>query len=233
MNRLLSSIGLGCLAIAFSAPAQNLPDGPGKEAFTKVCAECHGLDLATNQRLTKAAWTTTVDSMAAKGATATKEDFEAIVNYLAKNFGAAEGVAQASAGAEKMPEGPGKQIILRECTACHLPDHFTKFQHTNEEWQAIIVRMGTRVRSATRQELDTVQKYFATNFPKVEDTAKLNVNKATAQEIESKLSLTPQEAEAVIRYRARHGAFREWGEMLAIYGVDGRKIEAVKDRISF
>jgi competence ComEA-like helix-hairpin-helix protein len=222
-----------CIA-ALSAQAQKLPDGPGKEVFEKVCAECHGLDLATGQKLTKAAWTTTVDSMAAKGAAATKEELEAIVNYLSKNFGPGEDpVASAVAAAKAMPEGAGKQIILRECTACHLPDHFTKYRHSNEEWQAIVVRMGTRVRAATKEELETVQKYLATNFPKVEDATKLNVNKATAKEIEGRLSLTSSEAEAIVQYRERHGTFREWGEMLAIYGVDGRKIEALKDRISF
>lgn len=181
--------------------------------------------------------------MVERGANASKEEIEAIVNYLAKNFGAEpvakapaateDPVAKAQAGAALMPEGAGKQIILRECTACHLPDHFVRYQHTNEEWQAIVVRMGQRVRSATKDELDLVQKYLATNFPKVQDAARLNVNKATAKDIETRLSLTPEEAEAVIQYRQRHGEFRDWGDLLAIYGVDGRKVQAAKDRMSF
>ena len=135
--------------------------------------------------------------------------------------------------AQEMPEGQGKQIILRECTACHLPDHFTKYQHTPEEWQAIVIRMGARVKSASKDELDIVTKYLSTNYPKVEVAGKLNVNKAKAAEIQTQLSLTPEEADAIVKYRERHGDFREWGELLAIYGVDGRKIEAAKDRMSF
>jgi competence protein ComEA len=135
--------------------------------------------------------------------------------------------------ASVLPEGPGKQIILRECTACHMPDHFTKYRHSNEEWQAIVIRMGQRVRSATKEELDTVQKYFAANYPKVDDASKLNINKAMAEEMVARLGLTLEEARAVVDYRGRHGTFREWGELLAIYGVDGRKIEAAKDRMSF
>lgn len=137
------------------------------------------------------------------------------------------------AAAQELPDGAGKQIILRECTACHMPDHFTKYRHTNEEWQAIVVRMGQRVRSATKEELDTVQKYLATNYPKLEESGKVNMNKSTAQQIEEQLSLTAEEAAAIVDYRRRHGEFREWGELLAIYGVDGRKIEAAKDRMSF
>jgi competence protein ComEA len=132
-----------------------------------------------------------------------------------------------------MPDGPGKQIILRECTACHLPDHFTKYRHSNEEWQAIVIRMGQRVRSATKDELDTVQKYLFTNFPKVDDASKLNVNKATPDDLVARFGWTTDEAKAVIDYRQRHGTFREWGELLAIYGIDGRKVEAAKDKMSF
>jgi len=218
--------------MAAAAYAQSLPAGPAKDVFVRVCSECHGVDLATNQKLSKDAWQLKVDAMAAKGASASKEEFAAIVNYLATNFGAEQ--SSASAGPPRvMPEGPGKQVILRECTACHLPDHFTRFQHTPEEWQAIVVRMGTRVRSATREELDQVQKYFATNYPKVDVAGKLNINKATAQEIQTQLGLTAAEAAAVVQYRQQHGTFREWGELLAIYGVDGLKIEAAKDRMSF
>jgi competence ComEA-like helix-hairpin-helix protein len=135
--------------------------------------------------------------------------------------------------ASVLPEGAGKQIILRECTACHQPDHFTKYRHTSEEWQAIVIRMGQRVRSATKEELDSVQKYLAANYPKVDDASKLNINKATADEIATRLGLTLDEAKAVVEYRERHGTFREWGELLAIYGVDGHKIEAAKDKMSF
>src|SRR5258708_11752849 len=216
--------------MAVAAHAQYLPDSAGKDVFVRVCSECHGVDLATVQKLSRDAWKLKVDAMAAKGASASKAEFDAIVTYLASNFGAEP--ATASTG-RVMPDGPGKQIILRECTACHLPDHFVKYQHTNEEWQAIVVRMGQRVRSATKEELDVVQKYLATNFPKVEQAGKLNVNKAAVADIAAQLSLTQAEAEAIVQYRRQHGEFREWGELLAIYGVDGRRIEAVKDRMSF
>ncbi|HEY7392065.1 MAG TPA: helix-hairpin-helix domain-containing protein [Bryobacteraceae bacterium] len=134
---------------------------------------------------------------------------------------------------QTLPDGAGREIILRECTACHQPDHFTKYRHTPEEWQAIVIRMSQRVHSITKEEIDTVQKFFVTNYPKLDDNTKLNVNKATAEEISGRLDLTLDEAKAVVDYRQRHGTFREWGELLAIYGVDGRKIEAAKDRMSF
>lgn len=215
--------------------AQTLPDGPGKDLFANVCSTCHGVEIATSQKKTRAGWQSTVDSMVAKGAEANPEQVAAIVNYLSQNFGSPDAIPATSStvSAAVLPDGPGKQIILRECTACHLPDHFTKYRHTNDEWQAIVIRMGQRVRSATKEELDSVQKYLFTNFPKTEEAGKLNVNKANAQEIAAGLGLTSDEAKALVEYRQQHGTFREWGELLAIYGVDGRKIEAAKDRMSF
>lgn len=226
------SVVLASAVFVLSAAAQKLPDGAGKDAFTGVCSGCHALDLATSQKKPRAGWQTTVDSMVSKGATASKEQLDAIVDYLAAHFGP-DDAASLNAAAAVMPEGPGKQIILRECTACHLPDHFVKYRHSNEEWQAIVIRMAPRTRSITKEEAETVQKYLAMNFPKVEDSTKLNVNKATADDMVARLGLTPEEAKAIIDYRQRHGTFREWGELLAIYGVDGRKIDAVKDRMSF
>jgi competence ComEA-like helix-hairpin-helix protein len=220
------------LALAASGWAQGLPDGAGKELVNRVCTECHGVDRILNLKLNREAWKTTVDRMAAQGANATKEEFEAILTYLAKNLGA-EADAPKAVTEKDLPEGPGKVVILRECTACHAPDHFTKYHHSPEEWQVIVTRMGQRVRSATTAELNAVQQYLSVNFPKTEDSTRLNMNKATAKDIQDRLGLTPKEAQAIVQYRNEHGDFREWGEMLVVYGVDGRKIKAVKDLMSF
>jgi competence ComEA-like helix-hairpin-helix protein len=139
--------------------------------------------------------------------------------------------------AQTMPDGPGKEFILSQCTACHQPDHFTKYHHTPEEWQTIITRMGTRLRGdATKKDLDTVTQYFVTNYPKVdkpEEAGKVNMNKATAKEIEAGLDLTVAEADAIVRYRETHGEFKEWRDMLIIYGVNGKRIRDRQDRMAF
>jgi len=59
------------------------------------------------------------------------------------------------------------------------------------------------------------------------------MNKATSKEMETRLGLTEKEAEAIVSYRERHGDFHAPGDLYVIYGVDGTKIEAAKDRISF
>jgi competence protein ComEA len=135
--------------------------------------------------------------------------------------------------AADLPDGPGKEILLRACTNCHKAEELAAYRHTKQEYQAIVYRMGDRGARATTEELDIVAAYLFKNFPKTEETGKINVNKASSREIESVLGLTSSEAEAIVKYREGHGEFRVWGDLLVIYGVDGRKIEAAKDRITF
>jgi competence protein ComEA len=71
------------------------------------------------------------------------------------------------------------------------------------------------------------------NFGKVEDTTKVNMNKAKAEEMVENIGLTAEEAAAVVTYRDKHGNFREWGDLLVIYGVDGQKVEAARDKMTF
>ncbi len=57
-----------------------------KKDFETVCTQCHELDRITARRATHDVWNTVVTRMESEGATATREQFEAIVEYLARNF---------------------------------------------------------------------------------------------------------------------------------------------------
>jgi competence protein ComEA len=143
------------------------------------------------------------------------------------------GMLSAPARADDLPDGKGKDLILRACVGCHKAEELTVYRFTKDEYQTIVYRMGDRGAQATRAELDVIAEYMFEHFPKVEDSTKINVNKATAREIADGLALTQDEAEAVVKYRERHGDFHAWGDLLIIYGVDGKKIAAAKDKISF
>jgi competence ComEA-like helix-hairpin-helix protein len=146
---------------------------------------------------------------------------------------AALGLFSPPGNAADLPDGKGKELIQRACIGCHKADELAVYRFTRDEYVTIVYRMGDRGAQATRPELDVIAAYLFENFPKVEDTTKLNVNKATAEQIATVLVLTSEEAEAVVKYRERHGDFHAWGDLLIIYGVDGKKIAAAKDKISF
>jgi hypothetical protein len=71
------------------------PDGPGKEVFIRVCTRCHEAANTTKLRLTRRQWQGKVYAQADRGAEASGEELDQIVDYLARNFG-----AEKSAGAK-------------------------------------------------------------------------------------------------------------------------------------
>lgn len=155
------------------------------------------------------------------------------MNKFAAYLIAALSLFSLRARADDLPDGKGKELILRACVGCHKAEELAVYRFTNDEYHTIVARMGDRGAQATKAELDVIADYLFQNFPKVEDATKINVNKATAQQIAAGLGLTGEEAEAVVNYRERHGDYHAWGDLLIIYGVDGKKIAAAKDKISF
>jgi competence ComEA-like helix-hairpin-helix protein len=155
------------------------------------------------------------------------------LNTLTAGLIICAGLFSAYAQADDLPEGKGKDLILRACIGCHKAGELAVYRFAKDEYHTIAYRMGDRGAQATRAELDVIADYLFENFPKVEDATKINVNKATAEQIAAGLALTKEEADAVVKYRERHGDYHAWGDLLIIYGVDGKKIAAAKDRISF
>jgi len=75
------------LAGASTASAQaTLPEGPGKEQQVKICGQCHEPQRAASIRLTRDGWEATIGDMIARGAKGSDEDFQAILDYLSKNY---------------------------------------------------------------------------------------------------------------------------------------------------
>src|ERR1035437_7442962 len=96
---------LAIIAAAVSLPslAQSLPEGPGKEVLGQVCTECHDLERVTSQHRSSAGWQATIDRMMTMGASAKADEVNAIVDYLAKNFGETPAPPVAAAAALPMP----------------------------------------------------------------------------------------------------------------------------------
>jgi len=76
-----------CLAADDDGNAPLLPDGPGKEVVAKVCVECHSVDRMRSLRISKDEWWEKVADMVDRGAKLTDPETEAVVSYMAQNFG--------------------------------------------------------------------------------------------------------------------------------------------------
>jgi competence ComEA-like helix-hairpin-helix protein len=172
--------------------------------------------------------------------------------FLAVGLGSAS--AQTTPSAAAMPDGAGKPIVQRACSACHAVTVVTSKHASQKEWDQVVNQMVSRGADLTDDEIDTVIEYLAKNYgpldqkatpstdaapssdtaaPPAADTTPVNVNKASAQELESSLGLEKSEAEALVKYREQNGNFKTWHDVAAVPGISAAKVEGLQKRITF
>ncbi len=86
-SKFVLAVGLiAFLSIAVPGFSQVLPEGEGKEQFQRVCSGCHGVDVVTKMRYSKADWAGVVNDMVSRGAQGKKSELDAVVDYLGAHF---------------------------------------------------------------------------------------------------------------------------------------------------
>jgi glucose dehydrogenase/cytochrome c5 len=68
--------------------SSKLPDGKGKAIVQRMCGTCHPIDIVTSERHDRAAWSSVVQTMVARGATGTSGQIQQVIDYLTTHFGA-------------------------------------------------------------------------------------------------------------------------------------------------
>ncbi len=131
-----------------------------------------------------------------------------------------------------LPEGPGKEETRKLCSQCHELEKSFSLNQDRAGWQRTVDKMAAFGMKGTEKEISAVLEYLVRNFP-AEDVPRINVNKATAIELESGLSLKRSQAAAIIQYRTKNGNFKTIEDLKKVPGVDIAKIEAKKDRLIF
>jgi len=99
-------------------------------------------------------------------------------------------------------------------------------------WAATLRKMSALGATGTDEEFRLVLGYVATHFP-AQELPPINVNTATAIELESGLTLRRSQAAAIIAYRAEHGKFTSLEDLKKVPGLDPAIIQAKKDRVTF
>ena len=133
----------------------------------------------------------------------------------------------------KMPDGPGKETTQRVCGSCHGAELVIGRQESRETWGAVVDDMIQRGATGTQEEFYDVVDYLATNFSPSSPVVKINVNKATAKDLETALRLTDKQAAAIVQQRKDKGDFKSVEDLAKVPGVDTKKIEANKNRLAF
>jgi hypothetical protein len=92
-------------AQAPSAPGKPLPPGPMQAKVKAACTSCHNTSRITEQHLTRQQWSVQLQKMEGLGAIVSDSDRDAMLNYLAKNFGPAKGAKPAASATKKSGSG--------------------------------------------------------------------------------------------------------------------------------
>jgi competence protein ComEA len=136
-----------CLVFASIAilTAQQWPEGPGKEITIQLCVNCHSADIVQAHRMTRDEWTSTIQKMIMQGAEGTPEQFNAVLDYLTKNFG---------------PAAP--HVKINEATAADLLNGLS----LSEKEAAALVKYRTA--NGPFKTLDDLKKVPDLDFKKIE-----------------------------------------------------------------
>jgi competence protein ComEA len=128
----------------------------------------------------------------------------------------------------ELPAGEGKDTLIRVCSKCHSPDNVIANGQAREGWENTITKMAGFGAVGTDDEFTAILDYLVKNFP-----AAINVNKATAAQLESGLGLSTAEAEGVIQYREKNGDFKTIDDLKKVPDLDAEKLDAKKARLAF
>ena len=134
------------------------------------------------------------------------------------------------AGAQVLPDGPGKAELQKVCGACHQAERSAAVRLTREGWEGVIANMITRGAKGTDEEFGAILDYLAKHFLG-EAARPLNINRATNIELEMVGGLTRTEAAAVLKWLDSVGVCKSLDELKKVPGLDYKKIEARKDYV--
>jgi competence protein ComEA len=130
-----------------------------------------------------------------------------------------------------LPEAPGREITVKLCGTCHPADTVASQRLAPEGWREMIKRMVAAGAEGNEQQLETVFQYLSTHFP-VEAQKPLDLNTATAVELESVAGLLRKEAAALIAHRVKNGPCKKLDDLKEVAGLDYKKIDARKERLA-
>jgi competence protein ComEA len=129
------------------------------------------------------------------------------------------------------PDGPGKDTTLQLCGNCHDASIIQAHRQSRDEWVATIQKMMASGAEGSEDQFTAVLEYVSKNFGPA--PARINVNQASAAELESGLGLSSKESAALVKYRTDKGPFKTVEDLKKVPDLDFKKIEAQKDRLVF
>jgi competence protein ComEA len=137
------------------------------------------------------------------------------------------GVAKAD-----LPEGFGKTQTVKVCGTCHSPERAVSLHQSDSDWEETITKMVKLGARGSDEDFDSILVYLTQHFGP-EKPRSININKATAVDLQTTLLLRRSQAMAILQYRSQHGDFKSIDDLRNVPGLDFSKIETKRARIIF
>ncbi len=133
-----------------------------------------------------------------------------------------------AAQGDDLPEGKGKDVFQRMCSNCHGLDQVTSVQNSKKQWSNVVDDMVSRGAEGSDDDVNAVISYLSRNFGKP-----VNINTATAKEIQDGLSFTAAQSASIVQYRTDKGAFKTLDDLAKVPGLDAGLLDEQKKNIVF
>jgi competence protein ComEA len=133
-----------------------------------------------------------------------------------------------AAQGDDLPDGKGKDVVLRMCTNCHGIAQVTSTRYSKKFWGSVVDDMVSRGAEGSDEDVNLVINYLSRNFGKP-----LNINTSSAEEIEDGLSFPAAESQLIVRYRTEKGPFKTYQDLLKVPGLDAKLLDEQKKNILF
>jgi competence protein ComEA len=130
----------------------------------------------------------------------------------------------------QLPEGPGKDAVVRMCGTCHPVERAASVRLTQAGWQDTIGKMMTLGAKGSDEDVKAVLEYLSTHF-KGDAGKPLNLNTATSIDLESITLFLRKESAAWIAWRAKNGPCKTVDDLKKVPGVDFKKIDERRERL--
>jgi len=114
------------------------------------------------------------------------------------------------------------------CGACHDAGVVVTMHQSKDDWQATVDDMKGRGADGSDADFKTIVDYL-TKYQGPE----VNVNKASADDLQKQLDLSADEAGAIVKARQANGDFKSWDDLQKVSGLDAKKLEPLKGRIVY
>jgi len=130
-----------------------------------------------------------------------------------------------------LPDAPARETVIRVCGQCHEPQRAASVRLTREGWEGVVQKMKGLGASAlaTDAELAQITDYLSENF-KGEAAKPINLNTASAIDLEAVAGLLRKEAAIWIAYRSKTPC-QSLDDLKQVEGLPFDKIDSRRDRL--